>query len=147
MTRATATNLLKKTILVDEADTEFLNELEDCTLPPEEFGHRGHLRAAWLYLSQHGLEAGSRRFDTALRRYAAHLGVPDKYHCTLTHALLHLTQAAIRQSDGSWSGFERLGAHLFESPKEALSHHYSKELLESDTARRGFVPPDREPLP
>ena len=31
-------------------DDEFLRALESCELPPEEFGHSAHVRAAYLYL-------------------------------------------------------------------------------------------------
>lgn len=95
-------------------DDAFLAALEACTLPPVEFGHVGHVRAAYLCLRGGDFDTGLQRFRTALIRYATHLGAPGKYDealtiawCTLIHA--HLT----RHGDGGgWPGFAEQNPEL-----------------------------------
>jgi hypothetical protein len=47
-------------------DDAFLSAFEACTLDPQHFNHRGHVRLAWLYLQRYP-------FDEAVTR-ATHLG-------------------------------------------------------------------------
>jgi hypothetical protein len=50
----------------------------------EAFSHEAHLFVAWSYLQCSDLQTGTLRFTTALRRLVTKLGVPGKYHATIT---------------------------------------------------------------
>ena len=73
-------------------DEAFLAAFETCTLDPALFDHRGHLRLALLHLQAQGLGATATTLPGQIQRYATHLGAPEKFHATLTHALLELVQ-------------------------------------------------------
>ena len=72
---------------------EFVGRLEACTLPPEHFNLAGHVRLACHYLAQHSLEEAIVRTCATIRSYATHLGAADKYHATITVALVRLLRA------------------------------------------------------
>jgi hypothetical protein len=65
-------------------DEDFLAAFERASLPPASFGHRTHIRLAFLYVTRHGRERGGRRMRLAIRRYAGAIGRRDLYNETLT---------------------------------------------------------------
>ena len=114
-------------------DHAFVSSLENCTLPPEQFNHAGHLRLAWHYLAQHPLDEAIARTCATIRAYATHLGAAEKYHATVTVALVRLLHAC--------------GPAALADAKAVLARHYSPALLASAAARAGFIAPDLAPLP
>src|SRR5690349_5520145 len=78
-------------------DIEFLRSFESCELPKESFHHRDHIRLAWLYLGMHTLAEAERRVEESIRRFATHLGVPEKYHQTITIAWMRRVASAKRR--------------------------------------------------
>lgn len=129
-------------------DADFLQALEDCSLDKVHFDHRGHLRAAWLYLEKYPFEEAATRCGNAIRRYAGHLGATGKYHVTLTRAFMYII-ADLRRSHPAddWQSFIAACPDLVTRPKALVARHYSEEVLGSDKARTGFIEPDRESLP
>jgi hypothetical protein len=119
-------------------DQEFLAALEACTLPPDAFRHRDHLRAAWAYLERMPFGAALDRMRHSLERYAASQGQPGRYHETLTVAYMSLVQThrALRPAR-SWEEFVTLNPDLFEAG--LLARYYDRMTLESPLARRVFV--------
>jgi len=123
-----------------------LSALADCSLPPERFGHRDHLLAAWQCLREAPLAQASQRFCSVLITYVDHLGARDKYHHTLTVALLRLIAARMRPGE-DWAAFAAANADLINTAPALLARHYSPEVLDSTAARRDWIDPDRLPLP
>ena len=122
------------------SDGEFVRAFESCELPPECFHHRDHIRLAWIYFHQYGEAEATRRIEESIRRYAAHLGISEKYHQTITVAWMRLVAAAARLNDGDFEDFARCNPELFD--KSALSAFYSSAVLGSQVARERFVEPD-----
>lgn len=114
-------------------DQSFVSSLEACTLPPEHFNHAGHLRLACIYLARHPLDEATKRTCATIRGYARHLGAADKYHATVTTALVRLLHAH--------------GPAALTDARTMLALHYSQPLLDAPAARAAFVPPDLAPLP
>jgi len=114
-------------------DEHFLSGLEACTLPPEHFNHAGHVRLACLYLARYPLDEAIARTCATIRAYAVHLGAADKYHATITVALVRLLHAH--------------GTAPLANARALLARHYSVAALASAGARAAFVPPDLAPLP
>ncbi len=75
-------------------DDEFVRAFESCELSPDLFHHRDHIRLARIYLDRLGAAAAIERFRAAIIRFAAHNGVSDKYHETITIAWMRLVIAA-----------------------------------------------------
>lgn len=114
-------------------DEHFLSGLEACTLPSEQFNHAGHLRLACLYLARHPLDEAIERTCATIRAYATNLGAANKYHATITVALVRLLHAH--------------GPAALIDARAMLAQHYTEAALASSAARAAFVPPDLAPLP
>ena len=126
-------------------DREFVEAFENCTLRPEHFHHADHVRLAWLYLKQFDGAAAERRFREGLVKLAAHFGVPEKFHLTITLAWLRAVQERI--VPGGESTFEDwITGHPELLDKNLLLDYYSKERLASLEARVSWLEPDRKAL-
>jgi hypothetical protein len=63
---------------------ELIAGFEGGTIAPGAFGHREHLRLAWLYLQRHGRPGAEWRLLAGLRAFAAAAGKLDKFNAALT---------------------------------------------------------------
>lgn len=130
------------------SDDAFLAAFLDCSMPPAGFDHHGHVRAAWLMLRRYPLDEAIDRTCAGIARLAAHLGVPGKYHRTLSAALMRLMAHGGAADPGiSWEQFLERNAKMMQDAQHMLAQHYSPELLATARARQEFVAPDRLPLP
>lgn len=122
-------------------DDEFLEALQSCTLPQSEFGHLGHVRAAYLYLREGDFAAALGKMRTAIRNYATHLGKPDRYHETITVAYVALIRQYMHQRGcgSGWQEFAQCVPELLQ--KDLLLNFYPRPLLESELARDVFILP------
>ena len=121
-------------------DREFVSAFEACTLPPELFPHRAHVRLAWIYLGQHSLLDTLTRYSEGIRRYAGSLGASAKYHETITYAFMFLIHERMtRRQVASFEEFAERNADLF---GPILQRYYRPETLASELARSTFVMPD-----
>ena len=129
------------------SDREFLQALEACALPENEFTHAAHVRAAYLYLREHDFAAALARMAGTIRRYATHLGKPDRYHETITVAYVALIRQHIYENGdgGGWQGFAAANPELFE--RGLLLRFFPRSQLESEEARRIFVLPRAGAVP
>jgi hypothetical protein len=129
---------------VNAALTGFsVDAFERGEIDPQAFDHEAHVYVAWLYLERFALPAGLEKFDAALRRLTVQLGVPDKYHATITWFFLLLIGERRSADPGAdWQQFRRRNADLIEDAG-ILERYYSRQTLASDRARRAFVLPDR----
>jgi hypothetical protein len=129
------------------SDNDFLRQLEAATLPADYFGHLGHIRAAYLFLERESVILAQRHFAGAIQRYASALGKPEKFHTTVTYALLAVMAARQGvQRSKSWREFVAGNPDLLTSARELLLSYYNAGTLDSDNARRQFVLPDRASL-
>lgn len=130
------------------SDDEFLSAFNDCSAPPSAFDHTGHLRIAWIHLQRYPQEQAIRLTCTGIARFAAHLGAPDKFHHTLSEALMRI-MAQRGAADGrlAWQTFLASNRDLVDDARQLLAQHYSPQRLALAAAKVGFVSPDREPLP
>lgn len=130
------------------SDDAFLSAFNDCSAPPAAFNHTGHLRIAWIHLQRYPQQQAIRLTCDGIARFAAHLGVPGKYHRTLSEALMRImAQRGAADSGLAWEQFLERNRDLVDDARHLLGRHYSDALLNSDAARISFVPPDLLPLP
>jgi hypothetical protein len=127
------------------SDEEFLAALEACTLPASEFTHIAHVRAAYLYLRAGSFGHAIERAAKTIRRYAASLGVPGRYHETITVAYVALIHERLVEGGdrGGWEGFAAANPEF--SERDLLLRYFPREQLESARARRVFVLPTGTP--
>jgi hypothetical protein len=124
------------------SDFEFLAEFHACTLPPSCFRHADHLRLAWLHVHQHSLEIAVNHVCDGIQAYAKHLGKPELYHETITVAWVRLIAS---HAETTFDEFLRLNEHRLNG--ELLHRFWSPERLQSETARKEWLAPDRMALP
>jgi hypothetical protein len=118
-----------------------LQTIEACVraVPDEEFGLRTVLDD--LSAIEHDDAVGKANGGYVEGACWAAKGKPDRYHETITIALLLLI--AERSRDGeAWETFAASNPDLLQWPCPALLRFYSGEVLESARARESFVMPD-----
>jgi hypothetical protein len=124
-------------------DDEFLARFEAHEL--DAFSHRDHVRLAFAYARNGGIEAA---LDGArgIKAFAEAHGAPRKYHETMTVGWARIVaRLAIDSAPLPFGDF--IAAHPELARRDLLSAHYSDGLLKSDRARATFVEPDLAPLP
>lgn len=134
---------------VSDEDRAFLHSFESGELPPADFHHREHIRAAWATLCLHEPAAALARFSLALRRFAARAGNPALYHETITWAYLLLVhERLVRDGRGlPFAEFAARNADLLTWRPSILARYYPPEVLDSPLARQVFVFPCAPPDP
>lgn len=129
-------------------DEQFLEAFLASRLPASGFDHLGHLRAAWLLLQRHPLPVAVCYTCDGIERLARQLGVPDKYHRTLSEALVRLmAHGGAADTAVPWPAFLAANMDLVTDARAVLARYYSDACLQSPAARSRFVFPDRLPLP
>jgi len=124
-------------------DDEFVRAFEGCEIAGKDFHHQDHIRLAWIYLKHCGPNDAPRRISASIRNFAAHLGISNKYHETITIAWMHLVGQAAHCA--SFREVTEEFPQLLD--KFYLDEFYSAGTLQSDAARESFVAPDKKPLP
>ena len=122
-------------------DRDFIEAFESCTLPPDHFSHRAHVRLAFLYLRDGTLLDTLSRYSEGIRRYAGSLGAIAKYHETITWAYLFLIHERMQRApSATFDEFAAANPDLF---GPILDRYYAKETLASELARKAFVLPQK----
>ena len=123
-------------------EEELVHGFESGTLG--EFPHASHVRLTLVYLRRHGRDDALRRMTDGLQKFVALKGVPEKFHITLTRAWLDLLDSArLAHPEANPEILVQICPELLN--KDALLRFYSRELLASDAARTGWLPPDCAP--
>jgi len=128
-------------------DDALVEAFESCQLPASDFHHADHVRLAWIYLGRESKPAAAERFEQSLQRFAAHYGVSEKYHRTMTLAWICLVAAArcATPEACTFEAFAERNSELFD--QKLLNRYYTPERLASCEARARWVIPDLLDLP
>lgn len=109
------------------SDAAFARAFERGEIANADFHHAAHLRLALAYLEESAsADEAAERMGSALRRFAAALGHPEKYHHTITLFWI------------------RMVARLLD--KDLPLAYYSPERLWCDAARTGWLEPDLQAI-
>jgi hypothetical protein len=115
--------------------------------PPPPFGHREHLKLAWLVLAgEPDLDRACERVSATIHRLAVAHGHPQKYHRTVTDAWVRIV-AHCRAQRPNTTFEELLQANGWLFHNRLLLQHYRSTTLASPQARTGWVAPDLLPIP
>ena len=141
-------------LFASDADVERVGEgLLARDLPREEWTHEAHLAATTYLVLRHPEIALDAELPGLIRRYNESVGGVNSdsegYHDTITRVFLHGVRLFLAEAD--------LGAPVHELVNELLlspmgrrdwpMRFYTREVLFSVPARRGFVEPDVAALP
>jgi hypothetical protein len=132
----------------DEEVEEVVRRFESCELPPADFNHREHLLVALRYLLRMGDTDALAHIRARIGNYVAAHGVnPSLYHETVTVFWLKRVRAYLERAGAGLGLAEMTNALAAECGSSRLIFdYYSKELIDSETARREWVEPDLRPL-
>ena len=129
-------------------DQRFRADFEAGVHAPGSFGHREHVRLAYVYLAEHVVAEAATRMRGALLGFLGRHGIPlSKYHETLTMAWILAVAHLMERTRDSASADDFIEANPMLLDKEIMSTHYSAESLFSEEARARFVEPDLDPIP
>jgi hypothetical protein len=129
--------------MAEITDEAFARAFERGEVPASDFGHRSHLRVAWVYLR----EAASRdealpRIRREIQRFAGSVGQSQKYHETITIAWLILLDEVRPQLPRDADLADALAAYPALADKDLPLRFYSRDRLFSDEARTSWLGPD-----
>lgn len=132
-------------------DERLLGEFEACTIPASKWGHREHIKVAYLYLSRYPYEESLARFRRGVKALNTAHKVEESltrgYHETITQAWLRLVAFATK----SFGAAESADAFFEDHPElwqsKTLRLFYSRERLMSAQAKAEFVEPDLTAFP
>jgi hypothetical protein len=110
------------------------------------FGHREHLRLAWILIDRYGLDAAAPEIDRRLRHLAEAHGMPEKYNRTMTLFWVRLVGHVAARTPAATSA-EFLDAQPWLLDPGLARRHYSAELLSSPHAQAEWVDPDLIAMP
>jgi len=132
----------------EEEFEDVVNRFESCALSPDEFNHRPHLMVALSYALRFPEDEALARMRQSILRFIAHHEIPpDVYHETLTVFWVRRVRAFVAGGGGGRALLESANALAKECGDSRLVYEYfSKELIDSDAARKGWVEPDLKPL-
>ena len=128
------------------ADAAFLDAFDSGHPEGGVFGHREHLRLAWILICRHGLDAATPEIERRLRDVAAAHGMPERYNRTLTLFWVRLV-AHVSERRPAAAFAEFLDAEPWLLDPGLARRHYSSELLSSGEARAAWVDPDLIAMP
>ena len=118
------------------------DQFEALDINPETFLHTEHVAVAWEMLQRYDFLEAAYRYGTSLNTIATKAGAADKFHITVTIAMLSLISERMAEGKAdSFESFRDTYPEIFE--KQTLAGWYSTERIGSDAARRRFVMPDR----
>lgn len=125
------------------SNLEFLQSFKTGELQPSDFNHEAHLRLAYLYIQEKGIEKAIREICQDLKNYTKFAGAEDKYHHTLTIAAIKTVNHFMGKSKAENFSefiieFPRLKMHF----KELIAQHYSFDIFTNEKAKKEFVEPD-----
>jgi hypothetical protein len=133
---------------ISAADRALLAEFESGALPPQQFGHREHVRMAYVFLVTHGPDAAASRLRCALQAYLSHHGIdPAKYHETMTQAWMLAVHHFMQKSPTQPSSEAFISTQPMLLDPQIMLTHYSATTIKSEAARTSFVEPDLDPIP
>ena len=125
---------------------QFLQAFRCAKFEVGQFAHKDHVFAAWLMLRELPLDQAAIEFADCIMCIAVKFAVPEKFHATITHALMVIIASRIDPGE-SWEHFWSSNCDIADDAMSLLNVYYSRSLLYSNEARQKFVPPDLNPLP
>lgn len=134
---------MSSTAAADRQIEQIVAAFEDATIDAQDFDHEAHLLVGWRFLQDQSLLDALKRFTAALKRLTRKLGVPGKYHETITcFYLIKIAERRAGQAATDWTEFKDANPDLFTRNPSLIRQYYSESLLASEDARRVFVLPD-----
>src|SRR5688572_20219440 len=131
-------------------DRTFLKKFEACQFSADQWHHREHIKAAYLYLRRHAFDHALERIRTGIKALNASQNVPETvkrgYHETTTQAWLRLVSLILHVYGPEKTSDKFYDEHPELSQSKTLRLFYSRKRISSAKAKATFVQPDLTPL-
>jgi hypothetical protein len=127
-------------------DTEFLRAFLNGWPADERFGHRDHLRVAWLVIERHGPELAAEIVGARLKAMAVARGVAPLYNETMTRFWIRLL-AHVREATAATAIDEAIERVPMLLDRNLAQRHWSRTAMFGPEGRAMWVEPDLVPLP
>ncbi len=125
-------------------DNELFAAFEAGTLDAKIFDHKMHVRVGWIYACRFPRAQAVERFANQLKAWTTALGIPGKYHETITwFFMLLIDERQTLQQAATFDAFIELNADLIGKQPSILELYYTPETLRSVHARTHYMLPDR----
>jgi hypothetical protein len=119
---------------------------ESCTTGKDDFSHRDHLAMAVWYLRS-DQETAAARMRASLHRFLDKYGCRENYHETLTIFWLQLVRRELESLTPESSLLETTNTVVERLGNSQVAFkYYSKELVDSETAKKSWIEPDLRSL-
>lgn len=129
------------------SDTEFTNQFKNATLNPKLFSHEAHLRLAWIYINNEGIDLAISNITNQLINFVTTIGASDKYNETVTVAAIKAVYHFWLKSDSkTFQDFILENARLKTNFKALLATHYDIDIFNSEMAKSSFLEPTLLPF-
>ena len=135
-----------------EQAKDLVHQFESCSLPREKWTHEAHFVMAFWYCSHQPIPLAMHSIREGIKKYNVSVGGANTddsgYHETITVFYTRLIINYILTNNPTLR-FESKLTSLFDQPFLAKGfplQYYSKALLMSKEARKGWVPPDLRSL-
>lgn len=129
-------------------DRTFRSDFEEGRVTPAQFDHRAHVRLAYVYLTEGGVDVAAAAMRRALLSFLERHGIDAaKYHETLTRSWILAVRHFMERTPSTPSADAFIAANPVLLDSKIMLTHYSASLLFSSEARSQFVEPDLEAIP
>ena len=129
-------------------DLRFRRAFEEGGVTPAQFDHRSHVRLAYVYLTEGGVEPAAAAIRRALLAFLDRHGIDAaKYHETLTRSWILAVRHFMERTAPVPSADAFIAANPELLDSKIMLSHYSAALLFSPEARAQFVEPDLQSIP
>jgi len=129
-------------------DIEFLQFFESCRFDATKFHHREHVRLAYILLTLSDFDQALSRLKKGLLAFLSYNDVDDsKYHETMTYAWLLAVKHFMHISKPASDSEDFLKENDVLLNKDIMFTHYSRDVMNSDVARKSVVKPDLDLIP
>ncbi len=129
------------------SDAEFLDQFKNAILDPKLFSHEAHLRLAWIYINNEGLDNAIKKITHQLKNFVTALGASDKYNETVTVAAIKAVYHFWLKSETiTFQDFILENPRLKTDFKALLAAHYDIDIFNSEVAKSNFLEPTLLPF-
>jgi len=129
------------------SDKEFTRRFKNAVLDPKYFNHEAHLRLAWIYIDQDGIDKAIDTMCAQIFHYANSLGAADKFNKTVTIAAVKtVNHFMLRSHSDNFKDFIDEFPRLKHNFKDLLAQHYNIDIFNSEIAKCSFLEPNLLPF-
>lgn len=128
-------------------DLEFTDQFQKATLDSKLFTHEAHLRLAWIYINNKGVDIAIEEINKQLVNYVASLNASEKYNKTVTTAAIKAVYHFwLKTESKTFRAFIKEFPRLKNNFKELLASHYGIDIFNSEIAKSTFLEPNLLPF-